>query len=207
MQPGVKWCAHNVLSSNNFELANLIAKRNNQVRYCDISYFIGRKCTWNSIFFFLAFCPLRSKKWGSSLIAGHTYFYWYICLSHSRGVKIKKTVAAFWEMHESPAKHRYAWQPRKCDYQTKRRTEKMIHLCGYASQVTLKPNEKKQTFHFLIIIQYACTKVCINKQLRINSKLWKVSLSHMIMTFINCKLWKKGTHTHTHEVNQIMYKS
>ena len=53
-------------------------------------------------------------------------------------------VAAFRGMHVSPAKHSYAWLPRKCDYRTDtRRTdrhmpEKVIPMCRYASQVTQK---------------------------------------------------------------------
>ena len=33
-------------------------------------------------------------------------------------------VAAFQGMHESPAKHSYAWLPRKCDYGTDRQTDR-----------------------------------------------------------------------------------
>ena len=49
--------------------------------------------------------------------------------------------AAFREMHVSPAKHSYAWLPRKCDYRTDTRTDrqtldKVIPMCCYASQVT-----------------------------------------------------------------------
>ena len=34
----------------------------------------------------------------------------------------RNIVAAFWGMHVSPAKHSYAWLPRKCDYRTDRHT-------------------------------------------------------------------------------------
>ena len=37
--------------------------------------------------------------------------------------KAWKIVAAFWGMHLSPAKHSYAWLPRKCDYWTDRQTD------------------------------------------------------------------------------------
>ena len=60
-------------------------------------------------------------------------------------------VAAFRGMHVSPAKHSYAWLPRKCDYRTDTRTDrqtdgrtdrqtpdKVIPMCNYASQVTQK---------------------------------------------------------------------
>ena len=42
---------------------------------------------------------------------------------------ILKIVAAFQGMHVSPAKHSYAWLPRKCDYQTDRRQTKWS-LCA-----------------------------------------------------------------------------
>ena len=50
-------------------------------------------------------------------------------------------MGAFWGMHVSPAKHSYAWLPRKCDYQTDRHThrqtpDKVIPMCRYASQAT-----------------------------------------------------------------------
>ena len=54
-------------------------------------------------------------------------------------------VAAFQGMHVLPAKHSYAWLPRKCDYRTDRhrdgRTDtehKLIPMCHYASQATQK---------------------------------------------------------------------
>ena len=52
-------------------------------------------------------------------------------------------MGAFWGMHVSPAKHSYAWLPRKCDYQTDRHThrqtpDKVIPMCRYASQATQK---------------------------------------------------------------------
>ena len=53
-------------------------------------------------------------------------------------------------MHVSPAKHSYAWLPRKCDYQEsvttgqtdgqtdKQTPDKVIPMCRYASQATQK---------------------------------------------------------------------
>ena len=43
-------------------------------------------------------------------------------------------MAAFRGMHVSPAKHRFE----KCDRQTDRRMDKVIHMCRYASQATQK---------------------------------------------------------------------
>ena len=56
-------------------------------------------------------------------------------------------VAVLRGMHVSPAKHSYAWLPRKCDYRTFARTDiqtdgqtpdKVIPMCRYASQATKK---------------------------------------------------------------------
>ena len=53
--------------------------------------------------------------------------------------KTVNKVAAFRGMHVSPAKHSYAWLPRKCDYLTNRQTpNKVIPMCRYASQATQK---------------------------------------------------------------------
>ena len=44
-------------------------------------------------------------------------------------------VAAFRGMHGLPAKHSYAWLPRKCDYRTDRQTpDKVIPMCRHALQ-------------------------------------------------------------------------
>ena len=49
----------------------------------------------------------------------------------------KNIVTAFRGMHVLPAKHSYAWLPRKCDYWTDRQTpDKVIPTCRYASQAT-----------------------------------------------------------------------
>ena len=50
-------------------------------------------------------------------------------------------MAAFPRMHVSPAKHSYAWLPRKCDYRTYTQTDrqtpdKVILMCRFASQAT-----------------------------------------------------------------------
>ena len=57
-------------------------------------------------------------------------------------------VAAFRGMHVSPAKHSYAWLPRKCDYRTDTHTDrqtpdKVIPMCRYASQATQKQSPHK----------------------------------------------------------------
>ena len=67
------------------------------------------------------------------------------------GTSIINIVAAFRGMHVSPAKHSYAWLPRKCDYRTDRQTDrqtdgrtdrqtldKVISMCRYATQATQK---------------------------------------------------------------------
>ena len=65
----------------------------------------------------------------------------------TRKSEISNIVAVFRGMHVSPAKHSYAWLPRKCDYRTDARTDgrtdrqtpdKVIPMCRYASQATQK---------------------------------------------------------------------
>ena len=45
-------------------------------------------------------------------------------LSHTQPVELINIVAAFRGMHVSPAKHSYAWLPRKCDYRTDTHTDR-----------------------------------------------------------------------------------
>ena len=49
------------------------------------------------------------------------YFYQILTVYYQA---IKNIVAAFRGMHVSPAKHSYAWLPRKCDYRTDGRTDR-----------------------------------------------------------------------------------
>ena len=54
---------------------------------------------------------------------------------------LNNIVAAFRGMHVLPAKHSYAWLPRKCDYRTdtpmdRQTPDKVIPMCRYASQAT-----------------------------------------------------------------------
>ena len=58
---------------------------------------------------------------------------------------IYNIVAVFRGMHLSPAKHRYACLPRKCDYRTDTGTDRqtqdnVIPMCRYALQVTQQAN-------------------------------------------------------------------
>ena len=52
---------------------------------------------------------------------------------------VSNIVAAFWGMHVSPAKHSYAWLPRKCDYRTDRQTDRQ----------TERRTDRRQTKWFL----------------------------------------------------------
>ena len=78
-----------------------------------------------------------SENWFCCLFSGSLGWSWVI-------IRIENIVAAFQGMHVSPAKHSYAWLPRKCDYQesvttgqTDRQTpDKVIPVCLYASQAT-----------------------------------------------------------------------
>ena len=64
-----------------------------------------------------------------------------------------KIVAAFQGMHVSPAKHSYAWLPRKCDYWTDRQTpDKVIPMCHCGSQA-------RQYIVFIKIIQRICVSL------------------------------------------------
>ena len=71
------------------------------------------------------------------------------CNKHNirNGTSIINIVAAFRGMHVSPAKHSYAWLPRKCDYRTDRHMDgqtdrqtpyKVIPMCRYATQAKQK---------------------------------------------------------------------
>ena len=51
------------------------------------------------------------------------------CLHCGRVPIIWNTVAAFWGMHVSPAKHSYAWQPRKRDFWTDTHTHGRTDRC------------------------------------------------------------------------------
>ena len=74
-------------------------------------------------------------------------------------------VATFRGMHVSPAKHSYAWLPRKCDYRTHRCTDrqtdrqtpdKVIPKCRYALQATQKVKyflRQLQSFYCLCSVQ------------------------------------------------------
>ena len=61
-------------------------------------------------------------------------------------------VAAFRGMHVSPAKHSYAWLPRKCDYRTdiwtdRQTLDKVIPMCHYALQATQKCLRRSKALH------------------------------------------------------------
>ena len=76
-------------------------------------------------------------------------FHWFFvlsCMAEIFNCEIKYNImAAFRRMHVSPAKHSYAWLPRKCDCRTDRHTQtdrqtpdKVISMCRYALQATQK---------------------------------------------------------------------
>ena len=67
----------------------------------------------------------------------------------------RNIVAAFQGMHVLPAKHSYAWLPKKCAYQTDTKTdrqtpEKVIPMCLYASQATQKGPDHKVIDHGVV---------------------------------------------------------
>ena len=101
-------------------------------------------------------------------------------------------VAAFWGMHVSPAKHSYAWLPRKCDYQTDRHThrrtdsqtpDKVIPMCRYTSQATQKPEVLRlpiyRTINYLIH-QLTVLYHCLTKE--VQNLVWQLYLGqHSLM--------------------------
>ena len=62
------------------------------------------------------YSPLRFHRWGTNNQG--TLCKWSAC-----GLCQANIVAAFRWMHVSPAKHSYAWLPKKCDYRTDGRTD------------------------------------------------------------------------------------
>ena len=76
----------------------------------------------------------------------YDFLFIYLFLQHSKDILINKKVAAFQGMDMSPAKHSYAWLPRKHDYRTDTQTDgqtpdKVIPVGRYASQATQKQFE------------------------------------------------------------------
>ena len=71
-------------------------------------------------------CLSEGRSWLPSRVPGSIYYLTRksdvtcICLLFDLR---RNTVASFRGMHVSPAKHSYAWLPRKCDYRTDRRTD------------------------------------------------------------------------------------
>ena len=76
-------------------------------------------------------CASKSKSWHTfksiwgTHVASET---WKLKMNYHQRVTTGQTdarniEAAFQGMHVSPAKHIYAWQPRKCDYRTDRQTD------------------------------------------------------------------------------------
>ena len=76
-------------------------------------------------------------------------------------IQCHKIVAAFRGMHVSPAKHSYAWLPRKRDYWTDTRTDrqtpdKVIPMCCYASQATQKHEASIFALQKIPVLSKAC---------------------------------------------------
>ena len=116
---------------------------------------ISTKLGWRGNSFFGLVRPFffvrKRSHWSNDVIIcpcyrGHTPSGSHSMEAVEDGLKylgLRWWVAAFWEMHVSPAKHSYAWLPRQCDYrtdtQTERQTpEKVIPMCRYALKVTQK---------------------------------------------------------------------
>ena len=112
----------------------------------------------------------RAKSWGAKMYDlkkkeyNLTLFAWKWSWWRLKNVCSKNfhnIVAAFRGMHVSPAKHSYAWLPRKCDYRTERRTDrqvpdKVIPMCRYAWQATQKETCHRKLQH---VLRWGLTKV------------------------------------------------
>ena len=83
-----------------------------------------------------------------------------------------KIVAAFQGMHVLPAKHSYAWLPRKCDYRTDRQMpDKVIPMCRYALQAKQKQYTPDYSFQQGIkIISSTCMQTYLS-----GSRIYKAS--------------------------------
>ena len=78
-------------------------------------------------------------------IIGEEFIFAFLCSRESKSMRIN-IVAAFRGMHVSPAKHSYAWLPRKCDYRTDRHRTKWS-LCA-----TMHCRRHKKCFTVIILM-------------------------------------------------------
>ena len=95
-------------------------------------------------------------------------------------------LAAFRGMHVSPAKHSYVWLPRKCDYRKDRHMDgridrqmpdKVIPMCRYASQATLKLSYFQFGPVFVMKEKATMRKMCIKTVFIIIIINWLVILA------------------------------
>ena len=93
-----------------------------------------------------------------TITAGSLLF--WLPRAYKKLIMVNKIVTAFWGMHVLPAKHNYAWLPRKCDYQTDGRVDrqtpdKVIPMRCYASQATQKCSiQKEYKSNLLLFMHY-----------------------------------------------------
>ena len=117
----------------------------------------------------------NTKKTALLLIVLSTFWTW-------------KIVAAFRGMHVSPAKHSYAWLPRKCDRQM---TDKVIPTCRYASQATQKLEHKQNLTNVWNLISFRFYRLwaigLVSKFIKIS--FWAIGL---VSNFIKISFWAIG---------------
>ena len=124
-------------------------------------------------------------------------------------------VAAFRGMHVSPAKHSYAWLPRKCDYRTDTRTDrqtdrrtpdKVIPMCCYALQAIQKYVTILETAFSHRLICANCVYNRLNsKQSEIHCEaIWEIShiFQPVVAAFDKSYVERNGALT-VHMISQI----
>ena len=96
-------------------------------------------------------------------------------------------VAAFQEMHLSPAKHSYAWLPRKCDYRTNRNTHRQTP--GQSDPyVPLRFEATQKSSRINIVAAFQGMHVSPAKQLCVTTK----------------KVWLPDRQTHTQTPDKVI---
>ena len=137
-------------------------------------------------------------RWHKNVLFKLYRLYWY-------GLNVYNRVAAFQGMHVSPAKHSYAWLPRKRDYRTDTHTDGQTDAresdpyvplcfagdtknpCAFKQRKIVKlPSES----HFLSFAVWLCHRhpsahlfYCSHLYAQIDEGLFKISYIHVIILF------------------------
>ena len=101
-------------------------------------------------------------------------------------------VAAFQGLHVLPAKHSYAWLPRKCDYRTDRQTDGQTDAGQSDPYVPLCFAGDTKIVKYSTVYDFICTTSChIHKQIKdsVNSIIWFYSRKLTKPGFISLLSW------------------